>query len=59
MDCPKCRVELKPGKAIEQTWTGEPEWPGCEVLTLSPGGTGKLTDCLKCPTCGYSARYTK
>ncbi|MDP2827809.1 MAG: hypothetical protein Q8O37_04305 [Sulfuricellaceae bacterium] len=47
MKCPKCNGEMKPGKAIEQTWTGYPEWPGSEVCTMSEGGPDKFVDCLK------------
>lgn len=54
--CKRCGTELVPGKAIEQTWTpGVPDFPGCyDLVTMSPGGPGRLIDCLKCPQCGWS-----
>lgn len=52
--CPKCCGKMKPGKAIAQTFTGTPEWPGAEAVTMSVGGPGKLIDCLKCEKCGHS-----
>ena len=54
MMCRRCGHQMKPSKAIDQTWTGEPEWPGATLVTLSPGGPGKLIDCLKCVNCGHS-----
>ncbi len=50
--CQKCGGEMKPGKALAQTVTGIPDLG--EVVTLSPGGPGKLIDCLKCAECGHS-----
>ena len=53
--CPKCKVKLKKGIAIEQTWTGSPDFIGSkDVVTLSPGGSGKVIGCWKCSKCGYS-----
>lgn len=52
--CRRCGGEMKPSKAIAQTYTGMPDFPGAEVVTLSPGGQGKLVDCLKCCQCGHS-----
>lgn len=46
--------QMKPSKAIAQTLMGEPEWPGDTIYTMSPGGPGKLIDCLKCEKCGLS-----
>ena len=65
MDCKHCHhergiwVQMKPGKAIEQTWVcGIPDFPGQTVgVTMSPGGPGKLIDVMKCPECGYSVKY--
>lgn len=36
--CPKCGGQMKPGQALEQACTGSPDFPGCEVATMSPGG---------------------
>jgi len=53
--CKKCGGAMKPGKAIAQTWTGLPDFPGDKhCVTLSPGGSGKLIDCMKCEECGWS-----
>jgi DNA-directed RNA polymerase subunit M/transcription elongation factor TFIIS len=54
MNCKHCNIPMQPGKAIQQTYTGIPDFIGGAVVTLSPGGPGKLVDCLKCPKCGYS-----
>jgi len=43
--------EMKQGQAMGQTWTGTPEWPGDELVTMSPGGPGELIGCLKCGDC--------
>ena len=47
---------MRPGKAIEQTWTpGVPDFPGQTIgITMSAGGPGRLIDCLKCDKCGWS-----
>lgn len=55
--CKKCNGEMKPGKAIEQTYAGSPDFAGHEVITVSPGGSGKLINCLKCEKCGHSITY--
>lgn len=52
--CRRCGGEMAPGKAIAQTYAGIPDFPGKEVVTLSPGGPGVLVDCLKCRECGHS-----
>lgn len=53
--CPRCQTPLQPGIATLQTYTGVPDFPGDHHLTtVSPGGPGKVGDCLKCPSCGYS-----
>lgn len=58
--CKQCFTPLKRGLAIEQTLTsGMPDFPGdaakgIKGITLSPGGSGKLIDCMKCPDCGWS-----
>lgn len=53
--CRKCGGEMKPSKAILQTYTGIPDFPGdTEIVTLSPGGPGKVAPCLKCSKCGWS-----
>ena len=53
--CKKCDGAMRPGKAIAQTWTGTPDFPGdTRCVTMSPGGAGKLIDCMKCEACGWS-----
>ena len=52
--CRRCGGEMRPGKAMQQTFTGAPDFPGKDVVTLSPGGPGVLVDCLKCSQCGHS-----
>ena len=47
---------MKPGIALEQTCTGNPDFPGGEVVTMSPGGPGRLVECMKCEKCGWSVR---
>lgn len=46
--CNRCGGAMKPSKAIVQTWSGAPEWPGDTQIALSPGGPGVLVDCLEC-----------
>jgi hypothetical protein len=53
-DCKRCNTQLQPGIAIEQTWAGYPDFVGGEVVTLSPGGPGRVVTCWKCPKCGHS-----
>ena len=59
MNCKICNGEMKPGKAIEQTYTGIPDFIGGDVVTISPGGPGRLIDCLKCVKCGWSVYNEK
>ena len=57
MKCKRCNGEMKPGKAIEQTYTGIPDFIGGDVVTMSPGGPGRLIDCMKCVECGWSVTW--
>lgn len=50
--CKKCGGEMHRGKAIQQTFTGTPDFG--EVVTMSVGGPGRLIDCMKCKDCGWS-----
>lgn len=54
VNCKHCNTPMRPGLAIQQTYTGTPDFPGGEVVTMSPSGPGKLIDCIKCPQCGWS-----
>ena len=52
--CRKCGGGMTAGIAIESTLCGMPDFPGGEVVTVSPGGPGRVIDCLKCGKCGHS-----
>lgn len=52
--CRKCAGQMRDGKAIMQGLTGVPDFADGEVVTMSPGGSGKLIDCRKCSDCGWS-----
>lgn len=52
--CKKCGGMMAKGKAIAQTFTGLPDFADGAVVTVSPGGKGKLMDCAKCVECGWS-----
>ena len=51
---PKCNGDMLPGVAMGQTFTGMADFPGREVVTMSPGGPGVIVQCLKCNACGHS-----
>lgn len=51
----KCGGEMKRGITMQNTLTGIPDFIGSgDVITISPGGSGKLIECRKCRDCGYS-----
>ena len=54
--CRKCGSDMKPSKAIEQTYVGgSPDFPSdTHAVTFSAGGPGVLMDCRKCVSCGWS-----
>lgn len=52
--CKKCGGEMRDGQAIQQTFTGIEDFHGAEIVTMSPGGPGRLIDCKKCADCGWS-----
>lgn len=54
--CKRCGGLMSPSVAMQQTFTsGSPDFPGdLTGITLSPGGPGKLIECLKCDKCGWS-----
>lgn len=54
--CRKCGADMRPGKAIGQTYiAGMPDFDETdEISTFSAGGSGQLIDCLKCSACGWS-----
>ena len=51
---PRCPGGMLPSKAMAQTYSGVPDFPGGDVVTVSAGGPGALVDCLKCNVCGHS-----
>lgn len=59
--CRKCGGAMRPSKAMGQTFSaGLPDFPGDKVgTTISPAGPGKLIDCLKCESCGWSVSDPK
>ena len=54
MKCRRCGGAMAPGVALAQTHGGVPDFPGGDVVTVSPSGPGRLIDCLKCEKCGHS-----
>ncbi len=52
--CRKCSGKMINSIAIEETCTGIPDFPGGDVVTVSPGGPGKLIKVKKCSRCGWS-----
>ena len=53
--CQKCATKMIASKALAQTYTGQADFPGdTKPVTMSPGGKGKMIDCYKCPSCGWS-----
>jgi len=53
--CYKCKVNMEEGLYIKQTCTGIGDFKDDEPpVTMSPGGSGILTKCWKCPVCGKS-----
>jgi hypothetical protein len=54
MNCKHCEIPMLPGTALVSTFVGHEDLGG--VVTMSPGGPGKLVPVWKCPECGYSVR---
>lgn len=46
--CRKCGGTMRPGIAIAQTFDCGDEG------TCSPGGPGRVVECMKCANCGWS-----
>ena len=51
---PRCDGDMVQGFAMQQTYSGVPDFPGGAVVTMSPGGPGRLIGCWKCAVCGWS-----
>lgn len=54
--CRHCQSPMRDGIALVSTLVGEPDFPGCEAVTLSEGGPGRLVAVMKCSECGWSYR---
>lgn len=55
--CRRCQVPMLPGKALQNTLVGYPDFLGDtveSVCTVSETGPPVMVDCLKCPECGHS-----
>lgn len=52
--CRKCGGQGKKGQALQNNFSGIPDFPGDSIVTMSPDGTANLIDCLKCEDCGHS-----
>jgi len=52
--CKKCGTQMQRGVAVGETRGGVSDFPGGEIVTTYPGGPGRLIDCYKCPSCGWS-----
>ncbi|WP_448510089.1 hypothetical protein [Immundisolibacter sp.] len=54
--CKRCCGIMRPGITMGQTWiAGIPDFPGQDAcITMSPGGPGRVVDCMKCEACGWS-----
>lgn len=56
MQCPKCKIELKRGIAMQSAVVGCEDFSDGKVATWHEGGPGTLIVVMKCPGCGYSVR---
>lgn len=55
----RCEGAMALGVAMMSTYRGDtPDFHGCEVVTTSPGGPGRLVGCWKCAVCGWSVSAT-
>lgn len=54
--CRKCGGQMRPGVAMAQTFVGSvPDFAGDDhASTMSAGGPGVMTGCMKCEDCGWS-----
>lgn len=55
--CGKCRVPLKPGSAIVNSWESHDDFgadAGSDGCTVTQTGPPKVIACWKCPQCGHS-----
>ena len=54
MKCYRCHGDMKQGIALVPTFIGTPDFACGEVVTVSPGGPGRIVECMKCVVCGFS-----
>lgn len=54
--CHKCNINMVESIYLKQTFvSGTPDFPSdTYASTFSAGGTGKLAEGFKCPSCGHS-----
>lgn len=45
---------MRKGKALISTATGISDFSGGDVVTMYPGGPGKMIEVMKCEQCGKS-----
>jgi hypothetical protein len=57
LHCIKCGGRMIESKALEEIYSGTPDFTGGEVVTMSPSGRARLIDCLKCEKCGWSVTH--
>lgn len=60
--CNKCKVAMKIGEALENGFTGSPDFYGDQsgVMTISADPSKvKMVKCWKCPKCGKSLTISK
>ena len=50
---------MSDGIALQNVYGGTPDFPGGEVVTISPTGKATIVRVLKCSHCGYSKGYEK
>ena len=57
LSCPSgAPGKMRRGTAMVSTMTGTPDFFGGSVVTVSPGGPGKVVPVLKCNKCGWSVK---
>jgi len=54
-NCPKCKIEMQKGKALENSLS---IWNPREGKKVSKTGPIFEVNCIKCPKCGHSERET-
>ena len=57
--CSRCQKPMSDGIALQNVYGGTPDFPGGEVVTISPTGKATIVRVLKCSHCGYSKGYEK